>query len=198
EVRVTGGDGKVTAYASVIDNANADPLFVPGKLLGAEAARLYVVPGVADLNNGAANWRTDMRIFNSGSVAQAVNLTFFQANNAAAPRVTTVSVNPNEVKVLDGVVQSLFAATNVGGAIHADTPADSQLVITGRTYNQTANGSLGQFIPAATLTDAIGSGGRALNILQVEDSSRYRTNVGLAEMSGKPSTVEVSVILPDS
>ncbi|HEY3055042.1 MAG TPA: hypothetical protein VGK31_03810, partial [Thermoanaerobaculia bacterium] len=198
EVSVTGGDGKITAYASVVDNANADPLFVPGKPLGKDTARSYVVPGVADLNNGAANWRTDMRIFNSGSVAQAVNLTFYQADNAAAPRVTTVTVNPNEVKVLDSVVASVFSATNVGGAVHADTAVDSQLVVTGRTYNQTASGTLGQFIPAATLADGIDRSGRALNILQVEDSSRYRTNVGLAEMSGKPSTVEISVTLPDS
>jgi uncharacterized repeat protein (TIGR01451 family) len=198
EVSVTGGDGKVTAYASVVDNLNADPLFVPGKLLGTQSARSYVVPGVADLNNGAANWRTDMRIFNSGSVAQAVSLTFYEANNAAAPRVTTVTVNPNEVKVLDSVLASVFSATNVGGAVHADTAVDSQLVITARTYNLTSSGTLGQFIPAATLAEGIDRAGRALNILQVEDSTRYRTNVGLAEMSGKPSTVEISVSLPDS
>jgi hypothetical protein len=198
EVRVTGGDGKITAYASVVDNLNADPLFVPGKPLGTDTARSYVVPGVADLNNGGASWRTDMRIFNSGTTAQTVNLTFFQQNNAAAPRSATLTVNPNEVKVLDSVVQSLFAAQNVGGAVHVDTAVDSQLVVTGRTYNQTSSGTLGQFIPAATLADGIDRAGRALNILQVEDSPRYRTNVGLAEMSGKPSTVEISVSLPDS
>jgi hypothetical protein len=198
EVRVTDGGGKVTAYGSVIDTANGDPLFVPGKPLGAAVERTYVVPGAADLKNAAANWQTDMRIFNSGSVAQTVNLTFYQANNAAAPRSATMTVNPNEVKVLDSVLQSVFAAQNVAGAVHADTPTDSQLVITARTFNQTASGTLGQFIDAATLADGIVRAGRALNILQVEDSTRYRTNVGLAEMSGKPSTVEISVTLPDS
>jgi hypothetical protein len=198
EVRVTGGDGKVTAYASVIDSNSVDPLFVPGKPIGDTAARTYVVPGVADLKNPSANWQTDMRIFNSGATAQTVNLTFYQANNAAAPRAATVTVNPNEVKVLDSVLASVFSASNVGGAVHADTATDSQLVITARTYNQTASGSLGQFIAAPTLAEGIDRAGRALNILQVEDSPRDRTNIGLAEMSGQPATVEISVILPDS
>ena len=37
-----------------------------------------------------------------------------------------------------------------------------------------------------------------MHILQVEDSTRFRTNLGLAEVSGNPVTVEVQIILPDS
>ena len=71
-------------------------------------------------------------------------------------------------------------------------------VVTGRTYNLTDHGSYGQFISAVTPNDGVGKGERALNVLQVEDSVRYRTNLGLAEVTGKPVTVEVSVFLPDS
>ena len=35
-------------------------------------------------------------------------------------------------------------------------------------------------------------------ILQAEDSVRYRTNIGLAEVTGKPAGVDVLVNLPDS
>ena len=45
---------------------------------------------------------------------------------------------------------------------------------------------------------SVGNGDRALQILQVEDSVRYRTNVGIAEVTGKGATVEVAVVLPDS
>jgi len=44
----------------------------------------------------------------------------------------------------------------------------------------------------------VGAGERALQILQVEDSVRYRTNLGLAEVSGRAVNVEVTVFLPDS
>ncbi|HSP16518.1 MAG TPA: hypothetical protein VLV78_17370 [Thermoanaerobaculia bacterium] len=198
EVRVTGGDGKITAYASVIDNASENPLFVPGSTLGTGTAQLYVVPGVADLNNGAASWRSDVRIFNAGSATQSAELAYYPTGAGALPFFATVSINTGEVKVLDNILQTTFGLSNTGGAVHVNTSNNSQLIITARTYNQTADGTLGQFVPGATLNDAINKAGQALNILQVEDSVRYRTNVGLAEMTGKPATVEISVILPDS
>ena len=49
-----------------------------------------------------------------------------------------------------------------------------------------------------TTADAVGKNDRALQILQAEDSVRYRTNLGVAEVTGKPATVEVQVFLPDS
>jgi len=78
------------------------------------------------------------------------------------------------------------------------TAVPSSLVITGRTYDQTPGGTFGQFIQAVTPADAVGRLDRALHILQVEDSVRYRTNVGFAEVTGKSAKVEVSVVLPDS
>src|SRR5205085_9391395 len=54
EVKVTSGDGKVTAYASVVDNKSGDPLLVSGVPLGQNSFDHYVLPGVADLNTGVA------------------------------------------------------------------------------------------------------------------------------------------------
>jgi hypothetical protein len=196
EMRVSGGDGKVTAYASVVDNASQDPQLVPAANLADSAKQQYVVPGVADLNNGTAAWRTDMRIYNSGSTPQSAELVFYPENGL--PFFATQTINPGEVRVLDSIVQSTFGTSNLGGMVKVTTPTASQLVITGRTYNQTSAGTLGQFIRAATPEDGATATSRSLNILQVEDSPRFRTNVGLAEMSGKPATVEISVTLPDS
>ena len=44
EVASTGGDGKVTAYASVIDNRTTDPLLVSGVPLGGPGATRYRHP----------------------------------------------------------------------------------------------------------------------------------------------------------
>jgi len=198
EVRVSDGDGKVTAYASVIDNRSIDPLLVPAVQVGGTTAQRYVLPGVADLNTGSASWRTDMRIFNGASTQQSATITFHPLNNASAPISTTVQVNPGEVRVLNSVLESLFGARDVGGAIHVLTAGNSQLTVTGRTYNQTSNGTFGQFIPAVTAADGADRTSRALHILQVEDSVRYRTNVGLAEITGNPVVVEVTVNLPEA
>src|SRR6202022_2721238 len=48
-----------------------------------------------------------------------------------------------------------------------------------------------------TPADAAGIGSRALQLLQVEESSSLRTNIGIAEVAGKPATVLVTAIVPN-
>lgn len=197
EVKVTAGTGKVTAYASVVDNETGDPLLVSGVPVGA-ASNHFVLPGVAALNNGVANWRSDVRIYNSGASPQAATLTLYPLNSTSAPVANSIVLDAGEVRSLDDIVKSYFSQDNSGGSLHVTTAGDSPLVVSGRTYNLTANGTYGQFISAVTPNDGVGVNDRALSVLQVEDSVRYRTNLGIAELTGNPATVEVSVFLPDS
>ncbi|HKN58999.1 MAG TPA: hypothetical protein VJV97_09110, partial [Gemmatimonadaceae bacterium] len=143
-------------------------------------------------------WQTDVDAFNPGTTAQSATLTFFPLGNSGSPQTAAVTINPGEVKRLENVLQSVFGVSNTGGAIHVTTTTPSPLVITSRTSNVTAIGSFGQFAPAFTAADAVGKNDRALQILQAEDSVRYRTQVGIAEVTGNPATVEVQVFLPDS
>ncbi|HUK34886.1 MAG TPA: right-handed parallel beta-helix repeat-containing protein, partial [Vicinamibacterales bacterium] len=127
EVQVTGGDGKITAYASVIDNKSGDPILVSGVPLGQSSFDNFVLPGVADLNTGLAAWRTDMRIFNPTATPQNTTLTFYPASGD--PQSTSITVNPGEVKQLDNTLSSVFGATNTGGTIHVTTAAPAPLVV---------------------------------------------------------------------
>src|SRR5207253_9753415 len=129
EVKVTGGDGKITAYASVVDNGTGDPLLVSGVPINAVLSNKFVLPGVAALNNGLANWRTDMRIFNPGASTQDATLTMIPLTGSGAPITATTSIKAGEVKTLDDVVQSLFGQTNLGGAVHVTTSNQSSLVV---------------------------------------------------------------------
>jgi uncharacterized repeat protein (TIGR01451 family) len=198
EVTVAGGTGRVTAYASVVDSVSNDPFLVPPVTLGSVGVSRYVLLGIADLNTGNASWRSDVRVYNSSSSAQTVTLTFYPNGNPSANVSKDASINGGEVKAFDNVLQSLFGLTNVGGTLHVTTTSTAPLVVTARTYDQTNNGTLGQFITSVTPNDAVGNGDRSLQILQVEDSSRYRANIGVAEITGKAVTVDVSLILPDS
>jgi hypothetical protein len=197
QVQVVSTTGKVTAYASVVDNKTNDPLLVSGTKIGTLADR-FTVPGVADLNTGIASWRSDLRLFNPSAVQVPATLTFYPAENPTQSKSTTLMLGAGEVRVLDNVLQSLFSITNLGGSVQVSTATPAPLVVTGRTFNQTAEGTFGQFIPAVTAAEAVGAADRALNILQVESSDRFRTNLGLAEVTGKAVSVEISVIVPDS
>jgi uncharacterized repeat protein (TIGR01451 family) len=197
EISVTSGTGKVTAYASVLDNATSDPLLVTPVTLTEAGNTKWVVPGVADLNNGTANWQTDMRLFNAGTSPVDAALTFY-SQNGGTPKVANITIPAGQVRQFDKTLATVFGAANDGGAIHVTTATPSRLVATARTYNQTPNGTYGQFISGVTPSEATGVGSRALQILQVEESARFRSNIGLAEVTGNPVTLELSIVPPDA
>jgi len=196
EVKVTSSTGKVTAYASVLDNLTNDPMLVNPITITEGGGTKFVIPGVADLNNGFANWRTDTRIYNASASTVTANLLFY-SQTGAAPVTKSITLAPNEVKQLDNTLASFFGVTNDGGALHITTDTPANLITSARTYNQTTNGTYGQFINGITPNDAAAAGGRALQILQVEESDRYRSNIGVAEVNGKPATVELQVVPAD-
>jgi hypothetical protein len=153
------------------------------------------VPGVADLNSGNANWQTDMRLFNAGTTDVDATLTFY-SQNGGTPNVANVTIPAGQVRQFDKALASVFGLANNGGAIHVATASPTRLVATARTYNQTTAGTYGQFISGVTTNEAAGVGSRALQILQVEESNRFRSNIGLAEVTGNPVTLEITVVPP--
>jgi hypothetical protein len=198
EVKVTNGEGKITAYASMIDNKSGAPILISGVPVGQSSFDHFVLPGAANLNSATGAWHTDLRIFNPGPTAQSANVTFYPQAGSAEPKTAAVTINSGEVKGMDNVLSSLFGLSDTGGAIHVTTDNAAPLVVTARTYNQTADGNFAEFVPAVTAAESIGKGDRALQILQAEESVRSRINLGVAEVSGKPATVEVSVYVPES
>jgi hypothetical protein len=198
EVEVVGGSGKVTAYVSEVDNQTNDPLLVDAALKGGVTSNRYVVPGVAYINSGFAFWVTDLRIFNPGAATPAT-LTFYPQGSPGAAVTREITLDAGEIEVLDNVIGGLFAQPNgAGGSIAVSTPSNTQLIATARTYNQTEQGTYGQYIPGVTPAQSVGVSDRALQILQLEQSSRFRTNIGLDETSGQSAKVEVTLIVPDS
>jgi hypothetical protein len=199
EIIVDSTTGAVTAYASVLDNKTQDPLLVePMHLADANASR-YVLPGMADLNNGAANFHSDIRLFNSGTEAVNATLTFYPINNPAASKSVARFLGAGQVLAVDNALPSLFGVTADAGSILVSTGMDSSLVVTGRTYSNAATGgTFGQFIPAVSPDDARGAGQTPLQLLQLEESAQFRSNIGIAEVTGNAATVKVSAFLPDS
>ena len=199
EVEVTSATGKVTAYASTVDNFTNDPLLVLPVLKGSISASRYTVPGIADINNGLASWRSDMRIFNGGANTVTVTLAYVpQPGNTGTDSTVSFQLKPGEVHAIDNTMQTLFGLTNTGGSVVITTDAASSLVATARTYNQTSSGTYGQFIPGVSPQESVGVGDRTLQILQLESSTRFRTNIGVTETTGNETTVLVTAIPSDS
>ncbi|HEX7421773.1 MAG TPA: hypothetical protein VF505_17945, partial [Thermoanaerobaculia bacterium] len=201
EIEITSSTGAVTAYASVLDNLTTDPLAVTPVDVSSVSSARYVIPGIADLNNGpTTNFHSDVRIFNGGSSDVVATLTFYpQAGSPPAASPKSMTIHHGEIAILDNILPTLFNVSGAGGSVVVTTPSASSLVATARTYTLRAdNGTYGQFIPGVMPPDGVGNGDRALQVLQLEQSDRFRSNLGLVELTGNPVTVEVSLFTPDS
>ena len=200
EIVLDSDTGLVSGYASVIDNATADPFLVAPVQPSTISSRRYVLPGVAAFDPPAgANFFTDIRVYNAGSATATAQMKFIALPGQTGGGTTrSVSIPAGEVRAFDNVLVSQFGLASTGGALVIDTPSDTSLVVTGRTYSRAATGSYGQFIPAITSAQGTGLGERSLEILQVEQSGQFRSNIGLVELTGNPVTVRIRTTLPDS
>jgi hypothetical protein len=203
EIAIESQTGAVTAYASVLDNVTTDPLAVMPVDATKVSATRYVVPGIAEIPAGQQNFHSDLRLFNGGTSDVPVTLTFYPGNGFAGFGTPVVAqprtVRAGEMLVLDNVLPALFNQSGTGGSIVVSTTAASSLVATGRTYTAVDNnGTYGQFIPGITPEEGIGNGDRALQILQLEESDQFRSNVGITELSGNGATVRLTLSLPDT
>lgn len=197
EVTIDSPTGAVTAYASVLDGKTDDPLAVMPADVENISANRYVVPGMAEIPAGQQNFHSDLRVFNAGSDT-TINMTYYPQGGGAPVAAAPRTIRSGEVLVMDNVLPTVFNASN-GGSIVITTPSNSSLVATGRTYTTLEDGgTFGQFIPGVMPSEGIGSGDRALQILQLEESSQFRSNIGLAELTGNPVTVRLSVHVPGS
>ncbi|HEX6099968.1 MAG TPA: hypothetical protein VF432_26895 [Thermoanaerobaculia bacterium] len=199
EVEVTSAGGKVSAYASVLNNRTNDPLMVFPVQPARTTAERYVLAGIAELNAGS-NFHSDMRMYNAGSSAVTATLVFhpFGSETPSVPPVH-ITLNPGEVRAVDDVLPTLWPGLSGGGSVIATTPGPSSLVLTAQTFSlQPDGGTKGQFIPGVTFREAAGLGDRPLEVLQLEQSDQYRSNVGFVEVTGKPALIEVIAFEPDT
>jgi len=194
EIEITSQTGAITAYASVLDNLTTDPLAVMPVDASKISASRYVLPGMAAVNN----FFSDVRLFNGGNSEALVTATFYPQGQSPVT-ATAFRIPAGQIKPFDNIVPTLFNVPNGGGSIVFTTGAPASLVVTGRTYSLASNGgTFGQFIPGVTASEGIAKNDRALQILQLEHSALFRTNIGLAETTGNSAKVEVSLVLPDS
>ena len=200
EVTVNSASGKTTAYASVIDNNTSDPLAIFPTQAERLSSQTYVVPGIAEVSSSFSNFHSDMRIFNASQQAVTLDLKYYPLGSVnGTPSITPLTIQPGQVSALDNILPTIFNLTNTGGAVTVTAPQSASLVLTARTFSREADGgTYGQFIPGVTASEATGLGERGIELLQLEQSDFYRTNVGIVEVTGKPVYLEITAESPQS
>jgi subtilisin-like proprotein convertase family protein len=189
EVRLAGGPGRIGAYGSVVDNRTGDAMFVPAST--SRAAQVMTVPAVIR-GDGAegTRWRSDLWLSNLSSAA----ITFTLDWHDAAGRVRDHSFlmpRGHSIRIED-VLASVWQAETGSGFLRLRS-SGSGWGASSRAWTPGGGGTYGQWIPAVLDPQAIGRSDRALAVAQLTRTSSFRTNIGVAEITGAAVTVRIVV-----
>ena len=183
ELRVVSGDARILAYGSVIDNQSGDPIYVAATppRQGAFVAPVISQPGVNTF------WRSDVFLTAPGDSGGDFDLTWVDA--VTGERITKHgSVAARRAIRLDDVVGNYFGRLSGFGTVRADLSAN--LVATSRTFTSSTNGTYGQFIPLAFSGEIFGT---PRELLHIERSSAFRTNIGAINTSESDETLRFTL-----
>ncbi len=179
-------DARFAAYGSVVDDGSHDPtLVLPVSVDGSNET--LVIPVVASNPGvGQTMWRTDVALVNLSDVMTEVTVTL---HSHGADSSEAFTVLEQSAYLLEDVVREAFGGTGSGWLeIEASGPG---LAANSRTYNDAAEGTYGQFVPAVT-GDALISDGE-IAVLAGLNSDGFRTNLGLTSLSDSDITVTATV-----
>jgi len=106
-----------------------------------------------------------------------------------------LAIQPNEsIAFSDVLTEALGATGPTGGAIVVEVQDGKPLpIVTSRTYNEPGPfaGTFGQYIPAVSLTSSMGS---EVFIDGLGGDSRFRSNVGVVNLSNQEITATITVL----
>jgi hypothetical protein len=195
-LRVTSGSGRILGYASVVDNNSTDQICVPAQQPPAAGERLFVAAGASASGASESLWRTDLRIANVSGEFRTVKLALLpNGSDNSLPVTKSYGLAAGEVKALDDAVAGEFAATGSAGFLVAADPATATgILATSRTYNVSASGTFGQFIPALPASAALAAGEGRATSLGIDRSDAYRANVGFLNTTTAPGQVRVRLL----
>jgi hypothetical protein len=134
--------------------------------------------------NGS-QWRTDLGTLNTGGQESTFKLRFVAGGEVWESSDTVAA---GDQLILADVV-GLLGATG-SGALGVE--AGPGMIVSSRTYNQSATGTFGQNLPASEAAEALGAGETAY-LPQLTENASYRTNILLTNTSEAPAVARVQL-----
>jgi N-acyl-D-amino-acid deacylase len=149
------------------------------------------IPVVAHSDGvGGSAWRSDVGLLNRSPLTNRIRLRyrhgFFQFEDRE------IELAPGAAVMVVDVVDQLGES----GAGALQVFSSEPLTVTSRTYNQTPDGSYGQFLDGVTATGGLEQGESAVLVHLREDAS-FRTNIGIHNQWRRSARVEIALYAAD-
>jgi PKD repeat protein len=175
-------ESSLSAYASVIDNASQDPIYIQAVPAPANDSLTIPIVGRAPGANGTF-WRSDVSIFNPTNGRQTLTMTF-----DGAPK--TLALNAGSTLLLSDVL-SLYGLTSGSGTLEISWTSGTGPIVTSRTYTTaTTGGTYGQSI------DPVAAFASTMTVPGLRNDGSFRSNVGFVNGGEETETFVVSLLAP--
>jgi hypothetical protein len=178
----------------VVDNRTGDPVYIPASSLASEPV---FIPATAHVSGAVGtDWRTDVELHNPGTETGEYEVSVLltgEDNSSPASSIQTVTAGGS--LRLDDVLHSVFSLDGTA-ALRITPMAGAVGVISSRTYNQTPDGTYGQFVGALPASEAIAHGEQGLMIELTHNrgsSGGYRTNLGFLNCTASQAEVRIDL-----
>jgi PKD repeat protein len=209
----------VFAQASVVDNVSGDSVVITDNTtppIGIPNGQqfTYYVPGAGRIDSNGHHWRTDLWMYNPGSVDQHIQLVYRYSNSDGseiqAPPTALPTVPAHGQLSLTDVIGQLFGLTAVNsqGTLMINfsggtSPTDNAIAIAGRVYDdQGSAGTVGTqlqafYSPNGDELDGGSSKSLVLTGLVADASGRWRSNIGIATPSTNTAETQLTITVYD-
>lgn len=176
--------GYFFAYASVIDNKTGDAIFIPAISHSFSEKEKKLLPiSVHAIGSYGTNWRTDVWILNLDDSDKTITFKYYTSFNTYEKELKVPEKNQMILKDIIG--EGFFEIEeNSSGSLHV-LNAEKILVIS-RIYNQTENGTYGQYVPSKEETGVINPESFGY-LLPLICNSDFRTNIGFTNFDSDNS-----------
>jgi len=156
----------------------------------------FLLPATAYLpGDGGTAWRTDVQIYHSDpQVSEAKPLIMEATFKGISKTLTMIKATHSYENFLGNLLD--LQKSDQGPVIITTKNTMTPPQIWTRTYNQTANGTFGQYIPAIRIDNLGGAGATGdtkYYMSGLRDDADYRTNVGFLNPNATAMVVTVTV-----
>lgn len=196
---ISYGGGKIYAFGSVIDKKTNDPTTLPGVIPIHSRANenLYIPAIVKAPGNYGTNWRTDLVFMNSSSNSLNVELEFYSKEGGTAEK-SYITLLPFSMGIYLDALKILFGRDEGFGSVFVKNVNTSNFFVFSRIYNLKSDGSTyGQGTLAFKEEESTSVDDEPIFSMGLEESQKFRTNVGVFEISGESAKVLFTLIFPD-
>ena len=172
----------VSAYASVIDNATQDPIYI--QAVAAPSGQELTVPviGRAPGANGTF-WRSDVTFFNPTADRLVLTLRYGSTTR-------TLALGGRDTEILADIVSS-FNQSSGSGALLVSWEGSAGPVVTSRTYTTSeSGGTFGQSI------DPMGELRSAMYVPGLRNDSSFRSYLGVVNGGDESENVTFILLYP--